>query len=271
MKNYKNIHIGKHIKDMVDYSEIDIDRICKFFKCNSKEVEAMYSMKSLDTELLLGWCKLVEYNFFMFYHTHLQLYSPKSASCNLPKNKKKISAVYQFKKNIYTSEIQQFILGKYLKGEMTSADIIKKYAIPRTTFYRWLKKQNTPSDPSKSKKQSSEETKVIGYKNIYTDLIYESKYIDTVSQTFLQSQINQIKTFRDVLRINQELRKGKQLNQDDLKINQQLKSYDKNMILNILEEQKKFGLTNLDISKKYKMSRNTIAKWRRVFKDEIKN
>jgi hypothetical protein len=51
MKNYKNIHIGKHIKDMVDYSEIDIDRICKFFKCNSKEVEAMYSMKSLDTEL----------------------------------------------------------------------------------------------------------------------------------------------------------------------------------------------------------------------------
>jgi hypothetical protein len=45
----------------------------------------------------------------------------------------------QFRKNIYTRELIDFILEKMEKGEMTKAEIIR-YKIPKTTLYKWISK-----------------------------------------------------------------------------------------------------------------------------------
>lgn len=57
--NFKNIHIGKMIENAVIESGMQIFRICNFFRCSEGEVEAMYQSKSLDSETILCWSKLL--------------------------------------------------------------------------------------------------------------------------------------------------------------------------------------------------------------------
>lgn len=64
--DFKNIHIGKMIQIKVTEKEIEISRICNFFNCKEEDVYKMYIVKSLDTELLLKWSKLLEYDFLEF-------------------------------------------------------------------------------------------------------------------------------------------------------------------------------------------------------------
>lgn len=47
--------------------------------------------------------------------------------------------------------------------------------------------------------------------------------------------------------------------------NQKYKSYDKETILHILDYQKKNNLTNAQVACHFKMSRNTISKWKKKF------
>lgn len=47
--------------------------------------------------------------------------------------------------------------------------------------------------------------------------------------------------------------------------NQKYKSYDKETILYILNYQKKNKLSNIQIANHFKMSRNTISKWKKLF------
>ncbi|MDN3692311.1 helix-turn-helix domain-containing protein [Chryseobacterium tructae] len=47
--------------------------------------------------------------------------------------------------------------------------------------------------------------------------------------------------------------------------NQRHKSYDKNSILEILNYQKKNPCSNKDLSLLFKISRNTITKWKRIY------
>ena len=140
MEGYKNIHIGKHIKVIAKAKELSISRACLFLKCSNKDIENMYQQKSLDVELLLKWSKLLKYNFFMFYHAHLQLYSPSSASAKLNVKSKDFNQ-YNFKKNIYCPEVKDWLLDKLNSGEFSAEQIIKKYNIPKTTLYRWKKKE----------------------------------------------------------------------------------------------------------------------------------
>ena len=64
--NFKDIHIGSQLKQIVDLNNIQMERILKFFKIQEVEViEAMYEAKSIDTEMLLKWSKLLDYNFFL--------------------------------------------------------------------------------------------------------------------------------------------------------------------------------------------------------------
>lgn len=46
---------------------------------------------------------------------------------------------------------------------------------------------------------------------------------------------------------------------------QQYRSYKKSDILEILDFQKKFKLNNSEAAKHFKLSRNTVAKWRKIF------
>lgn len=69
--NLKNIHIGELIKKGVEENRIEISRICNFLKCTEDDVEKMYQQESLDTETVLKWSKLIDYDFFRVYTQHL--------------------------------------------------------------------------------------------------------------------------------------------------------------------------------------------------------
>jgi hypothetical protein len=77
--NFKQLNIGVLVQQKVGETNIEISRICSFLKCTEEEVENMYVSKSLDSEILLRWSKLLKYDFFRIYSQHLILYSPSKA------------------------------------------------------------------------------------------------------------------------------------------------------------------------------------------------
>ena len=139
--NFKKIHIGLLLKIKVAESGIELSRICKFLKCNENEVENMYKVKSLDSDILLRWSKILEYDFFRVYSQHLILYAPPLSVGY--KSKSESSKLPQFRKNVYTKEVIDFILERIWKGEMTKSQVIEEYKIPRTTLYKWIDKYGT--------------------------------------------------------------------------------------------------------------------------------
>lgn len=134
--NFKNIHIGSLIQQKAKEEKIDISRICNFLKCAEEEIPLMYKSKSMDTDLLLRWSKLLKYDFFRIYNQHLILYAPPNAE-NPQKTTTKLP---QFRKNIYTKEIIDFILGVIERKEKTKTEIMSEYGIPKTTLYKWIEK-----------------------------------------------------------------------------------------------------------------------------------
>ncbi|WP_261510197.1 transposase [Chryseobacterium paludis] len=139
MHNFKNIHIGKTVETKVIERNIEISRLCNYFKCKENEIHVMFSSKSLDAEVLLKWSKLLDYDFFRFYSQHLILYAPQeNASYNNQINKK--SSLPEFRKNIYTKEIIDSILEMIKKGKKSKAQVIEQYRIPKTTLYKWIEK-----------------------------------------------------------------------------------------------------------------------------------
>jgi hypothetical protein len=135
--NIKNIHIGSLIRSKVEEYQISIERISRFLNSTEDEVERMYHAKSMDTDMLLKWCKLLKFDFFRFYTGHLILYAPQS----------RIDTVFTqqentlvFRKSIYTQEVKDFILDKIKTGKMTANDVVKRYKIPKTALYKWMKK-----------------------------------------------------------------------------------------------------------------------------------
>ncbi|MDM1549540.1 transposase [Empedobacter falsenii] len=135
MRNFKDIHIGKLIYLAVKEGDIEKTRIVNFFKCTEKEIEEMYLKKSLDTELLLKWSKLLKYDFFRLYSQHLLLYSPPEQKI-ITNN----SQLPNFRKNLYTKEIIDYILEKIDTGNLSKQEIITRYRIPKTTLYKWISK-----------------------------------------------------------------------------------------------------------------------------------
>ena len=131
----KNINCGFLIQQRVNELGIDIKRISNFLKCPANEIYQMYDSPSMDSELLLRWSKLLQYDFFRLYSQHIILYSP-----NEKFNYKVKSKLPIFRKNIYTQEIIDFILEQIRNGEITKKEVISRYKIPKTTLYKWLSK-----------------------------------------------------------------------------------------------------------------------------------
>ncbi|SIS68790.1 hypothetical protein SAMN05421786_1011010 [Chryseobacterium ureilyticum] len=136
MENLKEIHIGDLLYKRVQEEDIDINRICKFLKVTEKEVLEMYTAKTLDTDTLLRWSKLLEYDFFRLYSNHLILYAPVARVNN--KNDKK--EMPQFRKSLYTKEIINYILELIDTEKKTTLEIINEYRIPKTTLSKWIRK-----------------------------------------------------------------------------------------------------------------------------------
>ncbi len=105
---FKNIHIGSIILQRVNECNIENTRICIFLKCNEIDLQKMYSSESLDSKILLRWSKLLEYDFFRIYSQHLILFSPPIP----PNQTDKRNSLPQFRKNLYTKELIDFIVDK---------------------------------------------------------------------------------------------------------------------------------------------------------------
>ena len=137
---FKDIHIGQMIEKIVAESGIEISRICNFLKCTEEEITKTYNAENRPTDVLLKWSKILEYEFFRIYSQHLILYAPPSANENKSKKENQKSTVPQFRKNIYTNEIIDFILEQVNTGKMTKNEVINRYRIPKTTLYKWISK-----------------------------------------------------------------------------------------------------------------------------------
>ena len=136
--NFKEIHIGKMLKIAVTESGIEMSRICNFMKCDEEEINEMFLNESIQTNILLRWSKLLSYDFFRVYSQHLIFYAPPSKGDSSPE--KSNTQLPQFRKNIYTKEVIDFIIEQISTGEMSKKEVIEKYSIPKTTLYKWLSK-----------------------------------------------------------------------------------------------------------------------------------
>lgn len=132
----KEIHIGNLIRLKVQEQNIQFPRMCNFLKCSEEDILKMFDNRSCDTYLLLRWSKLLEYDFFRIYSSHLILFSP----CTNKPSKKNEKTIPDFRKNIYTQEVKDFILEKIEKKVMTASEVIFKYNIPKTTLFTWIRK-----------------------------------------------------------------------------------------------------------------------------------
>ncbi|MDR6923709.1 MULTISPECIES: transposase [Chryseobacterium] len=139
--NFKNIHIGNMIQNAVKESGLELFRICNFFQCTEQEIEAMYGSESIDTHLLLKWSKFLEYDFFRTYSQHLILYSPPSRKMKKGTTKE-VTGLPQFRKTIYTQEVIDFVLEQIRSENMTRKEVMERYAIPKTTLFKWIEKYN---------------------------------------------------------------------------------------------------------------------------------
>lgn len=99
------------------------------------------------------------------------------------------------------------------------------------------------------------------YKKIYTDIIlkkHPEKY--TFCYPILEKRVLSV---LDVIKLNQMIFAFEDL--ETAVFNQKHKSYDKEAILEILEYQKKNKYTNKQVANEFRLSRNSIAKWKKIF------
>ncbi|WP_415325724.1 helix-turn-helix domain-containing protein [Chryseobacterium sp. MMS23-Vi53] len=100
---------------------------------------------------------------------------------------------------------------------------------------------------------------------IYQDML-KQEHPDKLQDPKIQSLLKNLKTTEDVLNFNELVFKH---TKESLRNNQKLKTYDKKTMLKLLQYQKKHGFSTSFMSKKYKISRTTLAKWRKTFEEEI--
>ncbi|WP_294214681.1 helix-turn-helix domain-containing protein [uncultured Chryseobacterium sp.] len=102
------------------------------------------------------------------------------------------------------------------------------------------------------------------YRKIYRDMI-TIKYPD--KEPVCQSILNKKKfTTLDIIRLN-NLITGT-ATKTSLATNQKLRAYDRATIMQILEYQKKNRLNNTQLAQHFKLSRNSVAKWKKKYCSE---
>lgn len=134
----KNIHMGDLITQRIKEYKIDSSRICKFMKCTDEELTRILSQKSIESDLILRFSILLEYDFFRIYSHYLILYAPPAKVKNTTVSAE--SALPQFRKKLYTQEIISFILNQIDSGKKSKKEVINEYKIPKTTLYKWISK-----------------------------------------------------------------------------------------------------------------------------------
>ena len=98
------------------------------------------------------------------------------------------------------------------------------------------------------------------YKSIYRDIL-NNKFPDKIKECLPLLDKENLSAI-DILSLN---RKIFGQSEESLKINQKHSSFHKSDILQILDYQKKHQLNNVQLAKHFKLSRNTITKWKKIF------
>ena len=89
---------------------------------------------------------------------------------------------------------------------------------------------------------------------------------DKLEEPKIRELLKRLNTSDDVLKFNERLFEQ---SKESSKNNQKLKTYDKKTMLKLLQYQRKHGFSTSYMSKKYKISRTTIAKWKKNFEEEL--
>ncbi|MDN3695287.1 helix-turn-helix domain-containing protein [Chryseobacterium tructae] len=101
------------------------------------------------------------------------------------------------------------------------------------------------------------------YKQIYSDILQE-KFPERWIDIEVRNKLDTLNSALDVLTFNKLV-----FGEPEYMIgfsNQRLRSYDEESIVKILRYQKQNRLSNMQISNDFKISRNTITKWKSIFK-----
>lgn len=101
----------------------------------------------------------------------------------------------------------------------------------------------------------------INYRQIFMDIL-DAKYPEKKEEC-LSLLKNENLSAIDIIKLNHKIF-GKADKETEV-FNQKHRSYSKSAILKILDYQKKNNLNNLQLANHYKLSRNTITKWKKLF------
>jgi len=74
-----NIHIGKLINKVWKQKNISIEQTLDFLKCNEEDVCKMLKRKSINTDRLFKWSRLLEYDFFKIYSQPLNFFTSETS------------------------------------------------------------------------------------------------------------------------------------------------------------------------------------------------
>lgn len=103
------------------------------------------------------------------------------------------------------------------------------------------------------------------YSKIYHDLL-QAEHPEKLNDTKVKELLKNLNTSDEVIKFNEKLFKQSKESQEN---NQKLRTYDKATMLKILAYQKQHGFSSNYISKQYKISRTTIAKWKKICENEL--
>ncbi len=99
------------------------------------------------------------------------------------------------------------------------------------------------------------------YKAIYNDIIHK-KYPHKIQECLVFLEKRKLSAI-DIIALNTKVfGKSDKISE---KFNQEHRSYSKSDIFQILDYQKKHKLNNIQLANHFKISRNTVAKWKKIF------
>lgn len=145
MSDFKNIHIGSIVEIKWKDMKIPMEKTCDFLNCSEDEIHKMFVSIGIESELLLRWSQLLQYDFFRIYSQHMILYAPQGSIHYISKSNSKKIISPQFRKNLYTKEVIRFIVDLVDRGAKSKQKVIDEYRIPKTTLYKWIDKYGNKS------------------------------------------------------------------------------------------------------------------------------
>ena len=139
-ENLKYIPLGSWIQTRIEECGLDIHTVAESLHTSTSELQVLFQKESVQSGILLKFCKLLSYDFFRIYTQHLILYAPQEQRIAKRKSKTQKQYSTSFVKNIYTQEVISYLIELSEKGKKTYKQLSEEYNIPPTTLTRWADK-----------------------------------------------------------------------------------------------------------------------------------